>query len=155
MVRNDSVMIGPNSLPMCFAALRLQRKQAHQDHRRQGDNIRRNRRHRGLQAFERAQHRDGRRDGAVAIEERGAENARETTAIRSPCLMPRSDIRAKNAAFAFVVGAHHDGDAFDEVVITSVQTISDSMPIAVAGVALLGRIERGLQGVELLAPISP
>ena len=65
----------PEQLADAVAALRLQRKQADQDHRRQGDDIRRNRRHRGLQAFERAQHRDGRRDGAVAIKERGAENA--------------------------------------------------------------------------------
>jgi hypothetical protein len=66
----------PEQLADAIAPLRLQGEQADQDQRRQGDDVRRNRRDRGLQAFERAQDRDRRRNGAVAVKQRGAENAK-------------------------------------------------------------------------------
>ena len=41
----------------------------------------------------------------------------------------------QNSAFAVVVGAHDHGDIFERGGDNSVQTISDSMPIATDGVA--------------------
>ena len=68
-------------------------------------------------AFDRAEHRDRRRDHAVAVEQRGAEDAEQRSA-RSARRRCRSRARQQrgqreDAAFALVVGAHHDRDVLD------------------------------------------
>ena len=63
--------------------------------------------------FERAQHRDRRRDGAVAIEQRRTENADRDDAGTLAMLDPEQRHQRENATLAVVVGAHDDRDVFD------------------------------------------
>ncbi len=57
------------------------------------------------------------------------------TATRSPCLMPRSDISARMPPSPSLSARMTTATYLIEVVIRSVQMISDSMPIATSAVA--------------------
>ena len=103
----------PEQLADAVAALPLQGEQADQDQRRQRDDIGRDPWHRGLEAFERAQHRDRRRNGAVAVQQRGAEHAERDHHRPFAMLDAQKRHQRQDAAFAFVVGAHHHRDVFD------------------------------------------
>ena len=71
-----------------------------------------------LQALDRAEHRDRRRDHAVAVEQRGAEDAeqrcstRRSRAVVHRCVRRQRDQR-QDAAFAVVVGAHDEQDVLE------------------------------------------
>ncbi|MCY1377042.1 hypothetical protein D9M69_645850 [compost metagenome] len=70
-----------------------------------------------LQAFDRRQHRDGRRDHAVAVEERSAEDADDQQQLAQPRLVGHGlggqREHRDQAALAFVVGAQHEHDVLD------------------------------------------
>jgi hypothetical protein len=67
---------------------------------------------RHLQAFERRQHRDRRRDGAVAIDQRRAEQTDGNDGGSLPLLHPQQRHQSQNAAFAVIVDAHGERDIF-------------------------------------------
>jgi hypothetical protein len=58
-------------------AMALDPEQCDQDAQRDRHDVVREQRRRDFQAFDRRQHRDGRRDQAVAVEQRGAEQAEQ------------------------------------------------------------------------------
>ena len=69
-----------------------------------------------LEPFDRAEHRDGRRDHAVAVEQRRAEDAQQDE--QRPAWSTSGSGRKQcgqrqDAAFALVVRPHHDGDVLD------------------------------------------
>ncbi len=70
---------------------------------------------RHAEALDRAQHRDGRRDHAVAVEQRRAEQADrdEDPAVRFPRAPADQRDQREDAAFTLVVGTHHEQHVFD------------------------------------------
>ena len=143
-------MIGPNSRPIRAAALGLQRE--HADAARAP----RAAAHRAriaatgaLMPFERAQHRDRRRDRAVAVEQRRAENADRDDADALAVLDAEERHQRENAALAVVVGAHDDGHVLDRR--GDDERPDDEREHAERDVRR-GRaarpVERGLEGVE-------
>ncbi len=113
MVTNHTVMMGPNSLPMRPAPLGLEREHREEHHDRQRHHIRREGRHRTLDAFKRAQDRDRRRDGAVAIDQRRAQYADRDHAAAFAMLDAEERHQRQDAALPVIVGPHDDGDIFD------------------------------------------
>ena len=95
------------------AAQRLQAEHADQDEDRERQHIGRKLRHRRLDALERAQHRDRRRDGAVAVEQRRAQDSDRDDAGALAVLDAEKRHQRENAALAVVVGAHDHRDVFD------------------------------------------
>ena len=113
MVTNHSVMIGPNRRPMRPLPSGCRPNTPMQNDDRERQHIRRKRGDRCLDPFERAQHRDRRRDGAVAIEQRRTENADRDDAGTLAMLDAEQRHQREDAAFAVVVGAHDHRDVFD------------------------------------------
>ena len=72
---NHTTVIGPKYFADLRGAARLDREQPDQDDDRERDDELLERRRDELQAFDGRQHRDGRRDDGVAVEERGAGDA--------------------------------------------------------------------------------
>ena len=70
-----------------------------------------------LEPLDRAEHRDGRRDHAVAVEQRGAEDAQQhqRASARAPAWLARRQQRGQreDAALAVVVGAHDEREVLD------------------------------------------
>ncbi|MCY1173466.1 hypothetical protein D9M73_136260 [compost metagenome] len=68
-----------------------------------------------IDTFERAEHRDGRRDDAVAIEQGRAEQAHDGQDFGGPFESVGADQRhqGKDSAFPMVVGAHDEQTIFD------------------------------------------
>ena len=104
--------MGPNSRPTLLRAAPLDREQHDDDAERHRQHGALETRIQDLHAFDRAQHRDGRRDQRVAIEQRRAEHAERDRAARpgfggAEALLHQRDQR-EDAAFAVVVGAHDD-----------------------------------------------
>ncbi len=115
---NQTAVRGPKIAPMPAVPCRWTAKTAemmmtaigttHCSQRRGGD----------AQAFDRAQHRDRRRDDAVAVEECGAEQTgadQPAVGPRGPALSVRSHQREQrqDAALAPVVGAHDHGEILE------------------------------------------
>ena len=103
--------------PDKLGALPLYEEQPDQDHDRERHDGRRKRRRVGLQAFDGAEHRDGRRNRAVTIEQGGADEA-DHQQFRAPCSglrMARVEQRQQrdDAAFAAVVRAQDQKRVFD------------------------------------------
>ena len=67
---------------------------------------------------------------------------------RSPCLMPRSDISARIPPSPSLSARMTTATYLSEVVISSVQTISDSMPMRDGRRGAARPFQRGLQRVE-------
>ena len=110
-------MTGPKCPPDELGALPLYDEQPDQDHDRERHDGRRKRRRVGLQAFDGAEHRDGRRNRAVTIEQGGADEA-DDQQFRAPCSglrMARVQQRQQrdDAAFAAVVRAQDQKRVFD------------------------------------------
>ena len=95
------------------AAQGLQAEHADENEHRERQHIGRELGNRRLDPFERAQHRDRRRDGAVAIEQRRAQNADRDDADALAVLDAEERHQRQNTALAVVVGAHDDRDVFD------------------------------------------
>ena len=110
-------MTGPKCPPDKLGALPLYEEQPDQDHDRERHDGGRKRRRVGLQAFDGAEHRDGRRNRAVTIEQGGADEAHHQQ-FRAPCSglrMARVEQRQQrdDAAFAAVVRAQNQKRVFD------------------------------------------
>jgi hypothetical protein len=120
-------MIGPKKLPTRRRTEALHGEQGKDDHHRDGHDPVREDGSRDVQPFDGTKHRDGRRNHAVAIEQRGAEDAEqhqhrprggETIGLPAIGFVPRPLVehergQREDAAFTLVVGAHHDGDVLD------------------------------------------
>ena len=97
-------------------AVLLQHEQTYQHHQCDLHDIRRQRGHGQLQALDRRQHRDGRRDHTVAIKQCGAEHANHQQRVTQLRLVGhrRGSQREQrhDAALAVVVGTHDEGHVF-------------------------------------------
>jgi hypothetical protein len=73
-------------------------------------------RRRDREALHRAEHRDGRGDDAVAVEERRPEEPEhEQELAPPPCLLPADEReQGEDAALAAVVGPHHEGEVLHD-----------------------------------------
>jgi hypothetical protein len=116
MTMNQSSMTGPNRRPLRGAA-RLRREEGEQDHQRRRHHIGRQDVGDDIDAFERAQHRDGGGDDAVAIDQRGTEQAHDDQHARCARAPPKpagdEGHQRQDAAFAVIVGTHHEDAIFD------------------------------------------
>ena len=123
IVTNQTTMIGTEQPPDAVRAVLLNQKEPDQNHDRHRHDIGLKQGRRHFQPFDRTEHRDGRRDHAVAIEQRGSEDA-ERNQQRPPDGQPcRTAGRTgsgryergqrEHAPLALVVGAHHDHDVLD------------------------------------------
>ena len=122
------IMIGPNTAPTPAVPRRWTQKRPTRITTVIGTTIRLERVRRDAQPFDRAQHRDRRRDHPVAVEQRRAEQAdrHQDHARYWPAPTDEGDER-ENPAFPAVVRAHHEQQvACTDTVITSDQKISDS-----------------------------
>ena len=107
---NHSIMMGPNSRPTRAVPRRWIANNATMTPSVTGSTARSKSGFEHLQTFDRAQHRDRRRDQRVAVEQRRAEHAERHRAARpglgrAEALLDERDQR-KDAAFAVIVGAH-------------------------------------------------
>ena len=95
-------------------AVRLHREETEQDQHGQRHDIVLKRRRGDLQAFDRRQHRDRRRDQRVAVEECGADDAEQDDgeALAADRAIGERHQRER-AAFAVIVGAEQDQHVFD------------------------------------------
>ena len=99
--------------PDAVRPLLLDGKHANQNDHRDRHHVRFDHRRGDLQPFDGAEHRNGRRDHAVAVEERGAEEPqqhqhRPLRHVAGTGRQQRGE--RQDATFAVVIGAHHDGD---------------------------------------------
>ncbi len=99
-------------------ALALEVKQADENHDREWNHQPREQRRGHLQAFHRAHHRDRRREGAVGVNQRGAEDAEDDhdLAGRQPAghaVALHQRHQGEHAAFTLVVGADDDDVILD------------------------------------------
>ena len=102
--------------PDAVGAVTLNREHPDQNHDRDRHHVRIEERRRDLEPFDRAKHRDRRRDHAVAVEQRRTEDAQEDEhgPARPVALALRQQGgQREDAAFALVVGPHDDGDVLD------------------------------------------
>jgi hypothetical protein len=108
---------GPEEAANARGATLLHGEQGEQHHQRDGHHVVPEVRRDHLQAFHRREHRDGRRDDAVAIEQRGAEDAHSQQALaqRGPVFHRGGSERqhGNQPAFAVVVGAQHERDVLE------------------------------------------
>src|SRR5262245_55434462 len=94
-------------------AARLKREQQHQNEYGQRHHVRLECRRGDLEALDRGEHRQGRRDHGVAVEQRGADDAAQydgTRALTQGTLGQRH--QRERAAFPFIVGPQQDDDVF-------------------------------------------
>ena len=95
-------------------AAALHREQADQDHQRERHDIVFERRGRDLEAFDRREHRDRRRDHGVAEEHGGADHAQSQQQRRPPAERALAERHQRQrAALAVVVGAQQQQHVFD------------------------------------------
>ncbi|SVK52354.1 Uncharacterised protein [Acinetobacter baumannii] len=92
---------------------RLNGEQTEQNHHRRRQNIGLRRRKHDVQPFEGREHRDGRRDGAVAVNERGAEQAGEQHQRPGFSLADQQRHQRHDAALAAVADAHGEHGVFE------------------------------------------
>ena len=108
-VANQTIMIGPKTDPMPGGAAALHDEQRDQDRHRDRHDERLEDMGRDAETFDRAQHRDRRRDHAVAVEQRRAEETdRNQRAAGRRRLERISATSARMPPFALVVGAHDE-----------------------------------------------
>ena len=106
-------MIGPNARPIAAVPNGCDRKQREQDHGRRGQHIGLQTRRDLLHPFERREHRNRRRDRAVAVNERRAEQAYRDNQRPLTLLDAEQGHQRDDAALAVVVDAHGDIDVLD------------------------------------------
>ena len=88
MTTNHTTMIGPNRRPTRCGAVPLDREHRDQDDDRDRHDVRIEQRRRDLQALDGAEDGDRRRDHAVAVQQRGAEDAHAGRAHGQPHRFP-------------------------------------------------------------------
>ena len=108
---------GPEDVADERSALALHQKQANQDYDAERDDNRRQPGRVDFEAFDRAQHRDGRRDDAVAVKQRRADQTDDQKggapdAVRCAPQVEQRQQR-HDAAFTVVVGAHDQDRVFE------------------------------------------
>ena len=92
----------------------MNQKQQDNDCDRDGNHEHANVGQRNLQAFDRAQYSNRWRDHAIAIQQRGAEQAESDQEDARPSLLVRQQRhQGQDAALAAVVRAHHKNQVFD------------------------------------------
>jgi hypothetical protein len=95
----------------------LHREQRRQDRHRDRDHERPEARGRDVESLHRRQHRDRRRDDAVAVEQRRADDAQQSEHRATGDEVPRRTLDERrqrhDAALAVVVGAHDERDVLD------------------------------------------
>ena len=97
------------------SAVLLDREQGGQHHGGDRQNIVREARRDHVQSFDRAEHRDSRCDHAIAVEQRGGEDAEhghKPGGSRILSQLRDAGEQGQTAAFATVVSAHDDGHVF-------------------------------------------
>ena len=94
-------------------AERLHREQHQQNDHGGRHHVVLHRRRSDIEPFERRQHGNRRRDRAVAIDQRGAEQAEHDDQRTLPLLDAQERHQGEDAALAFVIDGHGDGDVFD------------------------------------------
>ena len=102
--------------PDTVRAVALYRKDGNENHDSDRHDVRFEQRRRDGQTFDRTEHRDGWRNHAVAIQQCGADDAKEDEhrARTAPSVAGRDQRgQREDAALALVVGAHHDHDVLD------------------------------------------
>ena len=126
-------------------AARLHREQHDQDHDRQRHDVRIERRRHDLQAFDRRQHRQRRRDDGVAVEQRAADDAEQDDDAGAA----RPSARGASAISASVppsplLSARSRMSTYLRVTMTiSAQMISDRMPSTTVSLAGIAGPDRG------------
>ena len=117
ITRNQASITGPKIPPMKPAPFLLHHEQPDQDDDGQRHHGRRQRRRVDLEAFDRAQHRDRRRDGAVAVEQGGADQSDDqklgAPGSRLGVAGRQQRQQRHDAAFAAVVGAQDQQRVFE------------------------------------------
>ena len=114
MATNQTSVIGPKKRRDPRGAARLHREQHDQDHDGQRHDVGIERRRHDLEAFDRRQHRERRRDHRVAVEQRAADDAEQhQRAGALPMRVLRQRHQRQRAALAVVVGAQQDDDVFE------------------------------------------
>ena len=103
--------------PDCRRSAALHQKQAGQQNDGNRNNVGVEKRRRDFQALHRAQHRDRGRDDAVAVKQRGADQARrhdpQISLMRRVGPAQHQGGQRQQPALAAVVGPHDDEDVFD------------------------------------------
>ena len=132
-----------------MGALTLDREQAEKDHHSGGQDV-------GLQAgrynagsFQRRQDRDRRRDHAVAVDQRGAEQPGEHDEGATPAPDAEKRHQRQDAALALIVDAHRHADVFhrgndDQRPHDEGQGAQRRLRIGMR----TGHVEHGLEGIE-------
>ena len=107
----------PEQSADCRRAAALNDEQRGQQHQRDRNDVGLEERRRDLEPLDGAQHRDRRRDDAVAIEQRGADQARRHDPQVPPLVAVRGAQHQRGQrqkpTLAAVIGAHDDKDVFD------------------------------------------
>ena len=110
-------MIGPNRAATFAVPRDCTANKNEQDDHSQRHDIFVKRRRRDIDAFDGGQHRQGRRDHGIAIEQRGADNAEErddADGLADTADGARSERhQGQRAALAVIVGAQQDDDVFE------------------------------------------
>ncbi len=114
-VRNHSVITGPKNAGDAGGAVRLHGKQEDEDQHRERHHVAFQLRRRHFQAFDRRQHRDGRRQQRIAIEQSRGDHAEqkhhELRARRAESPLGKGH-QGQCAAFALIVGAEQNEHIF-------------------------------------------
>ncbi len=154
MQTNQTVVIGPNTLPTLSVPKRWNENSATRTTRHHGDDEFMQLGRQQLHALDRRQHRHGRCDHRIAEEERGAEDAQDADGVgqrrrdRNGAVHHRH--QRQDAAFAAVIGAGDDdhvldGDHQDH---RPEHQRQDAEHIVVIGSQAVMFAERFLQGVQ-------
>ena len=114
MATNQTAVIGPNQAATARRAAALHGEQADQDREAERHDVGLEGGRRELQALDRREHRDRRRDDRVAVEQRGADHAEQRDredVVPHDALEQRH--QRERAALAVVVGAHDQEHVFE------------------------------------------
>jgi len=146
-------------LPTNSVSLALHQEQADEDrdgdgndHWCQGGSV-------DLQTFDGAEHRDRRGDHAIAIEQRGPDQADDeqggarASARCVPCIQQRE--QSHDAALAMIVGAQDQNGVFESDDEKKRQKISDTVPVTDSGVGAPPASTACFSPYSVLVPISP
>ena len=137
-VTNHTSTIGPKNVPDPGGPVPLDREQSEQDHDRDRDHVGSEHRCRDLQTLDRAEHRDRRRDHAVAVQERRAEQPGDHKPLPAPLASPLGGatkaVRAMIPPSPLLSARMTKPRYLTEMTRIRDQKISDRMPSTLAGV---------------------
>ena len=151
MTMNHSSMTGPNARPMRCVPNRWVANSTTRISNRRGHDERLQRIGGDVDALERAQHRDRRRDDAVAVNQRRAEQPHRRSAVLKPGtkpFAPTSDISARMPPSPRLSARITNRQYLIDTVMIKVQTMSERMPSASGREPAADGLNHGLQGVQ-------